>query len=388
MNPHRSEDADAKNASNGVTTKLLFVVTKSNAGGAQRYVYDLAAHCPDAYEPLVAFGPAPEGSPGRLAKRLAERGVRTILVPELARDVSIIDIRAFRALLGLMRAERPGIVHLNSSKAGGLGALAARLARVPRIVFTVHGLPSDEPRPRLQRALIAIATWLTCILAHRVIAITAADHARLRRQPFLFGKVRLIHSGIETPGFETPADARKALRSIDPGIPDGPLVGIIAELHPNKDIPTAIEAVAETGAHLILLGDGEERARLETFANEQMPGRAHFLGHVPDAAKYLRAFDAFVLSSVKEGLPYVLLEAGAAHVPIIATNVGGVPDIVLDGFTGLLPAPRDPAALTAGLRRLLDDSSLARSLTDEMGMRIRASFSFEGMLRETFAQYA
>lgn len=369
-------------------TKVLLVVTKSNLGGAQRYVFDLATNLPADFEPVVAFGPAPDGAPGTLAKRLAARGVRTILVPELVRDVGAGDVGAFRAILALLRKERPHVVHLNSSKAGGLGALAARIARVPRIIFTVHGLPSDELRSTLQRALIALATWCTCILAHRVITLTSTDHARLRAMPLLAKRVSLIRTGIQPVDSESPADAKKSLNSIDPSIPENRLVGAIAELHPNKDLGTAIAAVAATDAHLVLIGDGEERERLETLAKEKLPDRSHFLGYVPDAARYLRAFDAFILSSAKEGLPYVLLEAGSAYVPIAATDVGGVRDIVLNDFTGLLVPSRDATALGAAVTRLLDDPALARSLTDEMGTRIRTSFSFEAMLRETVALYA
>ena len=137
--------------------KVLFVITKSNWGGAQRYVYDLATALPkDQFEVKVIFGGTQEvgGSYGMLDTNLKIKApeVQRIFVPSLIRDISIgKDIKSFFELLRLFKKLRPDIVHLNSSKAGGVGALAARFAGVPKIIFTVHGLPEDEARGVLAR---------------------------------------------------------------------------------------------------------------------------------------------------------------------------------------------------------------------------------------------
>lgn len=368
--------------------KVLFVVTKSNFGGAQRYVFDLAKNLPrDRFHVVVACGPAPDGKPGTLSHLLDTHGIPTIEIPALRRDMGLVqDMRAFFALVGLFRAERPDIVHLNSSKAGGLGALAARLAAIPRIVFTVHGLPSDEDRSLFARALIALATWMTITLSHHTISVSSDAFMRLRRLPFCFRKVTLIHNGIQPPEFESRADALASLRSIDPSIPDS-FVGTIAELHPNKDIQLAIDAITNLpDTHLVVIGDGEERERLGAYARTRgVEARVHFLGYVQDAVKYLRAFDAFLLTSQKEGLPYVLLEAAAAHVPLIATDIPGVRDVVLPDFTGLL-VRRDAQKIAAALRRL-EDKALVRSFTDEMATRLRKTFPLTLMLEKTEALY-
>lgn len=367
--------------------KVLFVITKSNFGGAQRYVYDLATRLPrEKFEVAVAAGPDARGKTGRLSYLLNEREIPTIEVPALTRDLSPLDdIRAFFALTGLLRGERPNIVHLNSSKAGGLGALAARLAGVPRIVFTIHGLPADENRPTLQKWLIALATWMTAILSHRVIVVSSDAFERVRRLPFLYRKTVLIWNGIEPVDFLSPHEARNELRAIDPTIPDGFLAGTVGELHPNKGHDIAIEAVATTDTHLVIIGDGEEKDRLMALSEKLgVAKRVHFLGFVPDAATYIRAFDVFLLASRKEGLPYALLEAGLAHVPIIASDIPGVRDIVLPDFTGLLA--RDAAEIASALGRI-HDGALARSLTEEMATRLRTVFSMHQMLEKTAKCY-
>lgn len=368
-------------------TKVLFVITKSNFGGAQRYVYDLATHLPrDQFEVAVACGPDASGNTGQLSYLLNEREIPTFEIPALTRDMNIVDdARALFALTGLLRAEKPDVVHVNSSKAGGLGALAARLAGIDRIVFTVHGLPSDEARSRLARYLIAGMTWLTAFFAHRTITISEDAFRRIRMLPFLYGKTVLIHNGIEPPAFLAPREARTELRAIDPSIPDGFLAGSIGELHANKGLDRAIEAAATSNVHLVIIGEGEERTHLEALAHEHGAGDLiHFLGFVPDAARYVRAFNAFVLLSRKEGLPYALLEAGAGYVPCIVSDLPTLRDIVLPDFTGIIATNTADAA--AALTRLHDEN-LARSLAEEMATRIRTTFPLPQMVEKTIACY-
>lgn len=375
-------------------TKVLLVVTKSNFGGAQRYVFDIATNIPrDTFEVTIVFGPGPDGKPGRLAKMLAESGIRTILVPELARDIRLTDdYKAFRALVQLFRREQPDVLHLNSSKAGGLGALAGRVTGVKKIVFTSHGLPFDENRGPLATLAIKIATWATLLLTHRTIAVANDTFERAKRMPFVRHRIVLIHNGILTPNFLSQDEARRGMRTLDPSIPeDSYWIGSIGELHPNKDYATAIEMMAflESDAHLVVVGDGELKEKLVAKADEAgVSARVHFLGYIPEAARYLRAFDAFLLTSQKEGLPYVLLEAGYGYLPVVASDTAGVRDVILHNFTGLLAKPGDARAFCERIEKVLGDATLARSLSDELLKRIQKSFSLEQMIEKTILSYS
>jgi glycosyltransferase involved in cell wall biosynthesis len=270
--------------------------------------------------------------------------------------------------------------------------LAGRIARVKRIFFTSHGLPFDEDRHVLVRAAITLATWLTIMLTHRTIAIANDTANRLKKLPFVRSKISLIHNGILTPRFLSPEDARRDIRTLDPSIPeDARWIGTIGELHPNKDYPTALEMMSflETDAHLIVIGEGEERAKLSALAEENnVASRVHFLGYVPDAAQYVRAFDAFLLPSQKEGLPYVLMEAGYAYIPVVASDLPGIRDIILHNFTGLLVPPRDARAFSEAIEKILGDATLARSLSDELLKRVQKVFSLEQMIEKTARLYA
>jgi glycosyltransferase involved in cell wall biosynthesis len=241
------------------------------------------------------------------------------------RDVSFLrEWRALRELTTLFKQERPDVVHLNSSKAGGLGALAARLAGVPRIVFTAHGWAHRENRSLPARLAIWLASWLTIVLAHKIIAVSTYDH---RDAPVFFSrrKITVIHNGIALPLALGPGER---IRSAFPtGVH---ITGTIGDLSKNKNQISLVEqALQNPNMYVAIVGDeGEERAHLELKIKEYgLKDRVKIFGFIP-ASEVLRGFDTFALPSLKEGLPYVLLEAKAAGLPIEANRVGGVGEIL------------------------------------------------------------
>jgi glycosyltransferase involved in cell wall biosynthesis len=311
--------------------KVLFVITKSNWGGAQHYVYDLATHMPAGTEVIVACGPAQDSArEGELIIKLRDAGVRSVFVPALTRDMSIADIGAFRSLKKLFDDEKPDVVHLNSSKAGGLGALAARASGVPRIVFTAHGWAFRESRPFFVRALMWLASLATVALSHQVICVTKPD-----RNAFVWlfpRRMHLIHNALPAPlPLKTRTEARHAIAPEAP--PNCRWIGSIGELTRNKGFDIGLRAFAHArninpNLFYCIIGDGRERTALEALADE-LAIREHvcFAGAREDASAYLSAFDVFFIPSRKEGLPYAMLEAHAAGLPVVASFVGGIPEI-------------------------------------------------------------
>lgn len=362
--------------------KVLFVITKSNWGGAQRYVYDLATGFADRYEVVVALG-----GEGVLARKLRDAGVRTITITDLARDINIVkEVRSFVALWKIIRSERPDVIHLNSSKAGGLGGFLSRVLGVPRIIFTAHGWAFNEERPAVLRVVIAFLHWLTVLLSHRTIAVSASVKDQIVRFPLVAQKVCVIHPAIHQTPRRSRDDARTFFEEeIGRSLKDTFLVGTVAELHPVKDYPTALSGFAAfhknhpQSAYLIM-GDGAERERLEALARElEVDDAVHFLGFVEEAASYLPALDAFLLTSRSEAFGYALLEAGLAGVPVIATDVGGIPEIITDETLGTLVPHGDPSAVAAALAHPREG--------DALHARIIARFSPERMEFETEALY-
>lgn len=375
---------------------MLLVITKSNFGGAQRYVYDTARMLDaERFECAVATGPAQGMSqPGSLIEKLQARGVRTLFIPALSRDVGFADIPAFFALVRLFRSERPDIVHLNSSKAGGLGALAARLTRVPRIIFTSHGLAYDEPRFFLARAAIFLFSWLTFLLSHAVICVSEDSARRVAALPLCRRRVHLIRNGIEPIDYLGTAEARaELLRHTAPVASGVAWLGTIAELVPNKSLGYALRACEElkkSGRAFVfcIIGTGDQEKMLaESVRKRGLGNEVRLLGYIPDAARLLKAFDIFTLTSRKEGLPYVLLEAGQAQVAVAATDIAGIRDIVQNGVSGALSTTRDPQQFADALCELIDDSALRTRFAAALKERVEEEFSIEKMVQSTQALY-
>ena len=375
--------------------KILYVITKANWGGAQRYVFDLAAALAEhpEYEPMVAFG---VGDNMTLKERLMEAGIAVREIEHLTRDVRLAgEVRVFTSLVRLFSAERPDVVHLNSSKIGALGALAGRIARVPRIIYTAHGLPFFEDRPWWQRRVLGVITYVTFILCHRVILVSKREYEYVLRWPFVKNKIVHIYNGIPEIPFLPQADARVYLSEhFGARFPEGRIIiGGNAELTRNKGVPYLLEALAKlkkegVSFSYVHFSDGELREQLMRQVQEsELQEHVQFLGFVPEARLYLKAFDMFVLASVKEGLPYVLLEAGAAGLPIVATDVGGVSEIVADN-TGVLVPPKNSIALTDALIQMLQNKDFRRSYSGSIKNYVRGCFSLLTMRGMTFDLYA
>lgn len=308
--------------------KILYVITKSNWGGAQRYVYDLAINLAEKGASItVALGGTGDAGAdtGTLEKRLATAQVRTVFLHSFMRDLSPIhDVSALFELIRLFRAERPDVVHLNSSKAGLLGSIAARLTGVPRIIFTAHGWPFAAKRNFLWRTVAWLGSWKTAFLSHAVIVITQSELAVGKKLPFCRTKMHLVYNGVElNPVLASGKHIRNAFPS------GARIVGTIGELTANKNQISLVEQ-ARHDPHLsvAIVGEGEDRPMLEAKIREYgLTERVKLFGFIP-ASEVLKGFDVFALPSLKEGLPYVLLEAKAAGLPIIANRVGGVGEIL------------------------------------------------------------
>lgn len=373
-------------------TKVLFVITKSNFGGAQRYVYDLATDLPaDQYEVVVALG-----GDGELKTKLDFADVRVISIRHLERDISFSnELRASRHMAEIIRQEQPQVLHLNSSKAGAMGALIGRFLRVPRIIFTAHGWVFNEDRGVISRLLFKSIYWLTILLAHHTI--TVSDAVRAQMNWWGTGRrMTTVRLGRSLPEYMSRGEARATLCKLEPALhPHQHDIWTISigELHPVKQHTVAIEAVASlvsqhpTLRHIII-GSGELHDTLTAdIHNRGLSEHVFLLGQVNEAAQHLKAADVFVLPSRSEALGYVVLEAAAAGVPTVASNVGGIPEILTDGVAGTLVPAGDSTALANSISNYLTHPEQATAHGEAALARSR-DFSVERMVAETEAVYA
>ncbi len=367
----------------------MLVVTLAETGGAQKYVQALATHLPkEDFEVKVVCG----GASGPLVQLLQIQGIEVITLPSLVREIDPRkDWQACRQLIKLIQDWQPHIVHTNSSKTGLLGRIAARACRVPVSIYTAHGFVLSERLSLPNKAFYWLAEKLGAALGTHTIAVSEADRRlalryHLTRSP----KITTIYNGIETPVFTgNVAELRAELE-----LPaDSLIVGTIANFYVNKGLRYFIEACAEVkqsvpNAHFVIIGDGEQRAELtRLIAQLELSDSITLLGRRSDAARLCRVFDVFVLPSIKEGLPFALLEAMAQTRPVVATRVGGVAEVLGDGKFGLIVKPADPEALASAISHLLKNPALATALGETARQHVLNHFSLEQMVEATVATY-
>lgn len=370
-------------------TTVCHVITRMIVGGAQENTMYSCAHVdPDRFASLLVTGPetGPEGS---LHEEVKDLGIRTIVLPSLVRAISPgTDAAALAALVRLFRRERPHIVHTHSSKAGILGRLAARIARVPAIVHTVHGWSFHDHMPAWKRAAYIRAERAVSRSTDRLVFVTERD--RRKGSDERIGdadRYVTIRSGIDVDAFRLArSERREARRRLS--LPDDvPVVGSVTRLSQQKDPRTFVAAAALVAnrspeARFVLVGDGPLRDELRAAAQKAGLGeRITFAGLRRDVPHLLPAFDVFVLTSLWEGLPRVIPQAMAAQIPVVAAGVDGVLEAIVDGETGLLYRPGDPAHLADAVLRVLAEPALAERLAASGADRAEV-FSLETMIAD------
>jgi glycosyltransferase involved in cell wall biosynthesis len=329
------------------------VITKLELGGAQEVALYTVAHLDRTkYRPVLVSGP--DGLLTDDAIRLP--GVEVVILPSLDRHIDVFsDMAALLALIRLFRRLRPTIVHTHSSKAGILGRWAAWFARVPIILHTIHGYGITPAQPFWLRHCLILLERVTGWITSHWIAVAQADR-RTGMQWRLFDEhhVSVVRPGIDPTPFLTvllPSD-RKRLRAEFGAGPDDWLIGTVACLKPQKaprDFVAVAKRVCETipRARFVLIGDGELRPSIETLVEQcGLKHRVHLAGWRRDISVAIKAFDAFLLTSHWEGLPRVLLEARATGIPVVATRVGGVEEVIVEGRHGWLSRAGDISALS------------------------------------------
>lgn len=375
--------------------RILYVITKASWGGAQRYVYDLAVEAKkNGHEVAVAYGEA-----GELAERLQAVHIGVFPIDGLGRDIRLWgDIAVFFSLLRIIRSYSPQVVHLNSSKIGGIGALAARLLGIRRIIFTAHGWAFNETRPTYQKMAIEFFAWLTVLLSTQTIVVSAAMKRQVRRWPFVSRKLTLILNGTGSYALFEKNEARQALAALNPLLSVSDFerdvwIGTVAELHQVKGFPYALQAIdvlrkKYPAIRYVIAGEGQMRATLETqITKSGLQHNVFLLGQVKEAPLYGRAYDIFLLPSLSEAFAISLLEAGIAALPTVATGVGGIPEIIIHEKTGLLIPSRDSDAIAQALDALLKDAPLRQKLGAALRQYVETHFPIERVVRETFALY-
>ena len=355
--------------------RILLLVTLAEVGGAQTYVSLLVPGLVEEFDVTVAaWGPGP------LREAVEAAGARYVPLEHVRRAVSLWrDSLGLLELVRLCRRLRPDIVHANSSKAGVLGRLAARIAGVPVRIFTVHGWAFAQ----YQGVASTVYLWLD-----RLVRPLTTSFICVSDQTRDVGVAARTCDRAGTIVIPNAVDVATAPRAALDGEP--PRVVSVGRLKEPKDFTALVRSLAGTGVPFsaAIIGDGPDRPEIDTAISESgLEESFELLGERDDVAAQLAASDVFVLSSRSEGMPMSVLEAMASGLPVVASAVGGVPELVEDGVTGLLVTAGDEVQLRDALVRVLADAALRRKLGDAGRKRAEEAFDLPRFRRAHLELY-
>lgn len=368
---------------------LLYVITKLELGGAQKQLLStISLLDKELFKPFLFTCQT-----GLLSGETASINELTFKKSKfLERSINPLkDLLALIEIYRFIKINKIDIVHTHSSKAGILGRWAARLAKVKIIVHTVHGWSFNDFQPKLMRIIFIRLERITARFTDKIIVVSNYDKEKGLNNGIGDGdKYTLIRYGIDYAAFGgRKEDVRQAL-----GInADDLIVGMIACFKPQKCPQDFVKLAFLINQSLpkvkfILVGDGILRRCVEDLiGNFKLQPKLILAGWRRDIPAILQALDVFALTSLWEGLPISVLEAMAASKPVVATNTGGIAEVIVEGKTGFLVAPQDIKSMSEKLINLLEDKNLREKMGQNAKDSLGADFDLSNMAKPTQGLY-
>jgi len=372
---------------NNQKKQILYIITKSVWGGAAKYVYQLSTNLRGEFDVAVAAG-----GQNKFYREIKKTDIPYCQITNFQRRVNPFkDIFAFFEILGLLFRLKPDIIHVNSSKAGGIVGKAVWYYKLftgkkPRLIFTAHGWAINEDRPQWQIWLIKFFSKMTALFYDKIICVSEYDRKiALKHKIAPAEKLVTIHNGID---LNIPFLSKKQAQKRLIGRESPLLIGTIAEWTKNKGLIYLIKAVQTLSSKepdLVLIGSGEnpDKEKMYQYDTKYNLENVRLIEFIPNAAKYLKAFDIFILPSIKEGLPYTIIEAMAAQIPIISTNVGGIPEMIENNVSGYLINSKKPQLIRQKIEQIINHPDKAKTIAQKARQKAEQEFSIGQMIEKT-----
>ena len=373
--------------------RILSVITRLNIGGVSPPVISLTAGLREyGHESRLVVG-LPGPKEGTMEADAEKAGVPLVRIRELQRAPDPRrDSVALIRLVRLFRALRPDVVATHMAKAGALGRLAARLARVPVVVHTYHGQGFQVFEERWKESVaLSMERWLARLSTGNIVVSETQFRRFLRLGIGRADKIRVIRYGLDLEPFVAAPTLPRTLRK-DLGLTEAArLIGVVARVISIKGQDVLLRAAGHLAhdnpaLHFVIAGDGAQREEFQALARTLgLEERVHFLGWRRDIPFVLANLDVVVLPTVLdfEGVPLALIEALATGRPVVATRVGGVGELVRDGETGLLVEPRDDAGLARAIASLVGDPARMKALAEGGQRLVTSLYQRDRMIAET-----
>lgn len=370
---------------NSSPSQAVIAITLAKPGGATSFAFTLARslHMEGTSVTILA------GEGTWLFEQCMKEQIPCLRIPSLGREIAPWrDLKSLIELIGLLRKLKPQALHLNSSKMGVLGSLAGRFARIPRIVYCIGGWSFLESLPEHKRRFYIWAERVSARWKDLIICVHPGD-AEIANNYGIRGHedTVIIPNGVDLADLDRHRYSREEAREFL-GLPrDGYVFGTIGNFYPAKDLPRYLEACAlviksHPNTYFALIGDGQERPLIEAaITSLGLETCVHLLGSRENASRYLLAFDSFVFPSAKEGMAFALLEAMAASLPCIVTDVGANRWVL--GDAGWIVPAKSPTALA----KAMIDAYKDRRLAIEKGLRARKVVETHFPLSQTLTKH-
>lgn len=378
--------------------KVMFIITRMVKGGAQNYALSIYKSLnQEKYETVFVTGPS-NGPEGDYLSEIDCYSLNYTVIPSLTRGINPVkDIKAFFEIYALMRKIRPTIIHTHTSKAGILGRIAAKFLKVPILIHQPHGLAMGElwpvvdvPQSSFLRSFLIVLESATAKFTDNFIAYTdleVREHLNYgigKKEQFV-----IIPYGLDLNGFCGKINSAWTESSkVHP-----PVVGTVGRLVTSKGCQYLIEAIALVrrsfpDIKLLIAGGGSLKNELEALAERLgLNGNAQFLGVRDNIAEFLGGIDVFVSPTLSESFGITLVEAQACKKPVVASDVGSVPQIIKDEETGLLVPPRDAHAIAKAIIRLIRDKELSKKLGEAGFESIKKNYTIEKTMEKIEGLY-
>ena len=376
---------------------VLILVTKSVLGGAQKYVATIAIGLPkERYNVTVAAA-----SGGWLQDYLLSHQIHFIPIKPFKNETNkkqdvidaLFDFKAFWELYNIIKNGSYDIVHTNSTKAGIVGRIAATLAKVQTVIHTSHGLNLFEDAVWYKWRMIYYAEKLAGFFTDTFIAVCDKDKITAERYGLVQSdKIRRIYNGVRNNSVYDKKNQQNLRHPKLKAFDHIKLVGTVANYSQNKGLSYFIEAASIVlrsypNVEFVIIGNCNNASILEKIKKLGLDKNVHLLGLQLELDRFLPYFDVFVLSSIKEGCPFALLEAMSFKLPIAATNVGGIPEIIQEGKSGLIVPPKDSQRMAKAILELLSNEKRANTLATQAKKRQQTKFTYEQLVDSTIQLY-
>ncbi|MDD4290173.1 MAG: glycosyltransferase [Patescibacteria group bacterium] len=372
--------------------KICQVITQTHFGGAQKYICDISNNLDDNFDITICYG---EGNEQELKKYITNTQIKFHKFKFLKRNINLIfDKFALWELFFYFKKNKFDVIHCHSSKAGFIASISGKLAGVKKVIYTAHGWIFKENLGFSKKIIYTFLEKFGAKFKDKIICVSQNDYdLAINKKIIKKGKLELVYNGFQpmTEFFET-NEARKFLFQ-KMNIPDNgqKIIGTISNLYKNKGIEYLIEAAKilnekRDNLVFIVIGSGPEEKRLKLLLKKLQVKNFYFLGQINSANQYLKAFEIFTLTSIKEGLPYTLIEALFARIGIVCSDLESLSEIIINRQNGLVFEPKNTTKLVYAIESILNNPEFTEKIKNNSNLTL-SKFDFDNFISKIKENY-